>query len=52
MLCEHCGENEATHARQGYDICPTDRGDEYRWICEWVCDECDPLAQGVWRETR
>lgn len=39
--CEQCGE-QATHQRSGFDVCPTDRGDERRLIEEWVCDECDP----------
>jgi hypothetical protein len=39
--CEQCGEL-ATHKRSGYDVTPTDRGDERRYAEEWVCDECDP----------
>lgn len=41
-ICEDCGENLGTHVRSGYDITPTDRGLERRYIEEWVCDECDP----------
>jgi len=50
MLCEHCGEREATHTRRGYDICPTDRGNEERLMEERVCDECDhPVTRAAIR---
>jgi ferredoxin len=41
MKCESCGA-PGTHLRTGYDVCPTDRGDERRYKEEWYCDECDP----------
>jgi hypothetical protein len=41
MICESCG-GRGTHLRCGYDVCPTDRGDERRYHEEWLCDHCDP----------
>jgi len=43
-LCDQCGENLATHARGGYDVTPTDRGDERRYIEDFLCDDCDKEA--------
>ena len=39
--CESCGA-PASHVRAGYDVAPTDRGDERPYKEEWFCDECDP----------
>ena len=38
--CEVCGTIPANNPVQGYDRCPTDRGDETRYYTAYVCDKC------------
>jgi len=40
-LCERCEERPGTHAVNGRDVTPTDRGDEVREVSLWVCNQCD-----------
>lgn len=39
--CDSCGA-EATPSREGFDVTPTDRGDDRREYIVDLCDDCDP----------
>ena len=43
--CEKCGEDKATHELQGEERCPTDQGDEVRWMTAKVCMRCFHKAE-------